>query len=479
MERLTVLQDKPQDHCGIFGAGLCPGQDAAPLLYEGLFALQHRGQESAGIAAAQGGRIGVYKDVGLVTQAIPRAALDALTGNMAIGHVRYSTTGRPTRDNAQPLVVRMQGGGMLAVAHNGNLSNAQQVKARMQQEGIPFETQSDTEVIALGIAREIARGLPPEEAVRTAMQAWEGSYSLVILTQDTLLAVRDPLGIRPLCMGRKEGRVVFASESCALTATGCTFERDIRPGEIVQALPDGSIRTLEAATAKRTALCSFEPIYFARPDSIIDGQSVYHSRFLAGAELAHAYPVEADLVAGVPDSGLIAALGYAKASGIPYGDVLNKNRYVGRTFIQPNPQDRTRGVRLKLSPIPQNVAGKRIVLIDDSIVRGTTITQLVALLRRAGALQVHIRIASPPFLHPCLYGIDVPTGGQLVAAHVAPDTLAASIGADSLGFLPLGRLKAIAPDCRLDFCDACFSGRYPYPIRCDNQAESCHCHPQP
>lgn len=455
------------EECGVFGiynrdAGCV---DTAKTAYCALYALQHRGQEACGIAINDNRIITLEKGLGLVGEVFDASALAAMKGDMAIGHVRYSTTGGNNKRNIQPLGVDYIKGS-LVIAHNGNISNAAGIRAELVAQGMVFQCTSDTEVIAFLIAKERLCAPSVEEAVQRVLPMLEGSFSLMIMSPRKLIAVRDPKGMRPLCMGRLHHSVVFASESCALDGIGAIFERDVAPGEMI-VVDEGGERSMVGAKScgnAQCALCIFEHIYFARPDSVIDGQSVYQARLAAGRLLAKTHPVQADLVIGVPDSGLAAALGFAKASGIPYGEGLIKNRYIGRTFIKPTKDGRESAVAIKLAPLTAAVRGKRIVMIDDSIVRGTTIRQIVSLLKRAGAAQVHVRISSPEFLWPCYYGTDISKRSQLASVRDAPDALAKRIGAESLGFLPVDQVASIAPDSHLAFCAACFTGEYPYPV---------------
>ena len=454
--------DQMEEACGVFGIyAQDESINVAEAAYYGLFALQHRGQESAGIAVADGKGIKHYRNLGLVPEVFDEEILHGLTGRISIGHVRYSTFGSKDVINAQPLVARCKIG-MLALAHNGNLVNADALRAQMEDDGAIFQTSVDTEVILNLIARESSKGLI--EAVRSMMEKVRGSYALVLLAKDKLIGIRDPYGIRPLCLGRVGNSFVLASESCALDAVGAEFVRDIQPGEIVVIDAEG-IHSMHVKTPMRSRLCLFEFVYFARPDSVIDGINVYQSRVEAGKRLAIDDDVEADMVIGVPDSALAAAMGYAQQSGIPYGDGLAKNRYVGRTFIQPTQAMRQLGIRLKLNPLPSVISGKRLVVIDDSIVRGNTSKKLIEMLRQAGATEVHMRIVSPEVLWPCFYGIDTDTRDQLIAANMTNEEMCEWMGADSLAFISLPGLRESLPDVREpSFCEACFSGDYPVEI---------------
>ena len=449
------------EECGVFGV-YDPAGDCARTAYYGLYALQHRGQEACGIAAINDRELSYHKDAGLVGEVFHEAVLDRLNGTMAVGHVRYSTTGGTRRENAQPLTLRYVKG-TLALAHNGNLPHADQLRARFEYQGAIFQTTSDSELIAYAIAQARLRCPSVEEAVRRALAGLRGAWSLIVMSPRKLVAARDPWGFRPLCMGRRGEVVVFASESCALDAVGARFERELGPGEIV-AVEDGQVRTVQPPPAGGGHLCIFEYIYFARPDSTICGQSVHQARLRAGRFLAQEHPAEADVVIGVPDSGLDAALGYAEASGIPYGVGLVKNRYIGRTFITPGQGRREQAVRIKLGALRSCVKGKRVVLVDDSIVRGTTSRQIVSLLREVGAAEVHLRSSAPPFIAPCYFGTDIPDEDELIACRCSVEEIRARTGADSLGFLSLNALKRVAPDAACGFCDGCFTGKYPMPL---------------
>ena len=439
---------------------LDPAGDCARTTYYGLFALQHRGQEACGIATIQDRELAFHKDLGLVGEVFSPEILDRLGGTMAVGHVRYATTGGSRRENAQPLTLKYVKG-TLAVAHNGNLVNADQLRTAFEYRGAIFQTTTDSELIAYAIAQERLRCPSAEEAVCQALKGLRDSFSLIVMSPQKLIAARDPWGFRPLCMGRRGDAVIFASETCALTAVGATFERDLEPGEIVVASRDGVRSIRENCAVASSHMCIFEYIYFARPDSVLCGQSVHEARRNAGRLLAQEHPAEADVVIGVPDSGLDAAMGYAEASGIPYGVGLVKNRYIGRTFITPGQESREQAVRIKLGALASCVAGKRVVMIDDSIVRGTTSRQIVSLLREAGATAVHMRSSAPPFIAPCYFGTDIPDRKNLIACHHSVEEIRDMIGADSLGFLSLENLHKIAPEANCGFCDGCFTGNYP------------------
>ncbi|WP_295616650.1 amidophosphoribosyltransferase [uncultured Intestinimonas sp.] len=452
------------EECGVFGLRAEGIRNAAPLTYNALYALQHRGQESAGIAINDDGVIKSHKDVGLVSEVFTPQVLEALgEGSMAVGHVRYATTGNKSRTNAQPLVINHVKGSM-CLAHNGNLTNAAELREKLELSGAIFHTTSDTEVIAYIITGQRLKAPSIEEAVSAAMDVIQGAYSLVLMSARKLIGVRDPNGFRPLCIGTLDGGYVFASESCALDAIGAHFLRDVEPGEIVVADESGlrSIRT--HCGQRKSSLCVFEFIYFARPDSVIDGAGVHEARLRAGAFLALEHPVQADIVIGVPDSGIDAAVGFARQSGIPYGVGFTKNKYIARTFISPGQQARTDKVRIKLNPISSEVNGKRVVIIDDSIVRGTTSARIVKLLRDAGASEIHMRISAPPFLHPCYFGTDIDSRDNLIACDHSVEEIAAIIGADSLGYLSVDSVHKLANGCHCTFCDGCFTGSYPIPV---------------
>ena len=452
------------EECGIFGVTAREPFDAARLCYYGLYALQHRGQESCGIVVNDDGLFFSRKDLGIVSEVFHEEALASLpAGSMAVAHTRYGTTGGTNRNNCQPLEVNHQKGRM-AIAHNGNLSNAAALRSELELSGAIFHTSSDTETIAYIVTRERLRADSIEEALSRAMNVIEGAYSLILMSPQKLICARDPNGFRPLCFGRREDGVwAVASESCALDAVGARFERDVEPGEILVFGRDGITSRREHCGKKEKKFCVFEYIYFARPDSVIDGRSVHEARIEAGRVLARTHPVEADAVVGVPDSGLDAALGYSRESGIPYDIGLVKNKYIGRTFIAP--RDRSDQVNIKLSAVVGAVKGKRIVLIDDSIVRGTTCGRIVSLLRRAGAKEIHMRVSAPRFLFPCYYGTDIDSKDNLIACRSSPSEIAEMIGADSLGYLPIGNLRDIAGN--TGFCSSCFDGIYPTDVPAD------------
>ena len=455
-----------REECGVFGVFSPQTSDVASTAYYGLFALQHRGQESCGIVVNDDGIFQSYKDTGLVNDVFTPQILAKLgEGNMAVGHVRYGTTGGNDRSNAQPIVVNHIKGRM-ALAHNGNIVNCEQLRRELELEGSIFSTTSDTEVISYIITKERLKAPSIEQAVNQAMRRVKGAYSLVIMSPSKLIAVRDAHGFRPLCYGKTEdGRYVVASESCALDAVSAKFIRDIRPGEILVFDQNGARSITDHCGEADGSLCVFEYIYFARPDSVIDGCSVHNARMRAGAFLALEHPVQADVVIGVPDSGLDAAVGYAKQAGIPYEIGFIKNKYIGRTFIQPGQKSREDKVKIKLNPIADVVRGKRIVMIDDSIVRGTTSARIVKLLREEGAKEIHMRVSAPPFLNPCYYGTDIDSRENLIAASHSVEEIAKIIGVDSLGYLSVESVKQIAKGLHgAGYCTACFNGDYPTEI---------------
>ena len=451
---------KIHEECGVFGMVSPDGRDVVGASFHALYALQHRGQESCGIALNDRGVITCHKDAGLVSEVMTETALrDMGMGTMVVGHVRYATMGGEARKNAQPLVVNHVKGQM-ALAHNGALSNAVELREELEMRGSIFHTSSDTEVISYVITQERLNAPSIEEAISAAMNRLEGAYSLVVMSPTKLMAVRDPHGFRPLCIGKLGESTVFASESCALDAIGAHFVRDVAPGEIVVVDKSGMHSlTAHMGSAPKTT-CVFEYIYFARPDSVIDQSSVHTARLRAGAFLALEHPVQADVVVGVPDSGIDAAVGYARQSGIPYGIGFIKNKYIARTFIQPSQADRENKVRIKLNPVAATVAGKRVVLIDDSIVRGTTSARIVNLLREAGAKEIHMRVSAPPFMHPCYFGTDIDSRDKLIACQYPVGEIARIIGADSLGYLSVNSVKMLADNTQ-GFCTACFTGDYP------------------
>ena len=463
----AVLTGKPREECGVFGiycrdnrdAASNTSSDAARLTYYALYALQHRGQESAGIAACYDGEITYYKDMGLVPEVFNDAVINSLKGNSAIGHVRYSTTGASTRENAQPLVAKYVEGQM-ALAHNGNLVNTFNLKRRLEEKGAVFHTTSDTEIIMCLVSMYSVGSRSIKDAIMETMKEIEGAYSLVMLADEKLIGVRDPWGIRPLCLGRLQNSYMIASESCALDAVGAEFVRDIKPGEVIL-IGNNGIESVWIKPLKNDGLCVFEFVYFARPDSIIDGASVYMARLEAGKQLAVEHPARADLVIGAPDSALAAALGFSMQSGIPFGQGLLKNRYVGRTFIQPAQQQREMSVSIKFNAIKRAVYGKSIVMVDDSIVRGTTTRKIVQMLKNAGAREVHMRVSSPPVKFPCCLGIDTSSKEQLVASCHSPEEIREMIGADSIGYLSLDGLVKTPLGVKCGLCTGCFDGKYP------------------
>lgn len=450
------------EECGVFGIYDFDGNDVANTIYYGLFALQHRGQESCGIAvsdtAGPKGKVSSLKGMGLVNEVYTTDSLSKLKGNIGVGHVRYSTAGASTIENAQPLVLNYVKG-TLGLAHNGNLVNAPELRRELELTGAIFQTTIDSEVIAYHIARERVKCGSVEEAVTRALKKVRGSYSLVIMSPRKLIGARDPFGFRPLCIGKRDNAYILASESCALDTIGAEFVRDVEPGEVVTISPEYGIQSYKNMCQEQHARCIFEYIYFARLDSVIDGMSVYDSRITAGRCLAKDSPVDADVVVGVPESGNAAAMGYSLESGIPYGTAFVKNGYVGRTFIKPQQSQRESSVRVKLNVLKEAVNGKRVIMIDDSIVRGTTSDRIVGMLREAGATEVHVRISSPPFLYPCYFGTDIPDRDQLIAYNRSVDDICKIIGADSLAYLKMERLPELSGG--RQYCHGCFSGQYP------------------
>lgn len=460
-----AILDEPREECGVFGMyDFSAQENVASTIYYGLLALQHRGQESCGIAVSDTtgpkGKVVSRKGMGLVNETFEEDDFDSLHGNIGVGHVRYSTAGASTIENAQPLVLHYIKG-TLAMAHNGNLVNSPELMRELSRTGAIFQTTTDSELIAYEIARARINTGSVEEAVSKAMERLKGSYSLVIMSPRKLIGARDPFGFRPLCIGRRGKAWFLASESCALDTIGAEFVRDVEPGEIVTISPRFGLHSDRSHCIRphKTARCVFEYIYFGRADSVLDNVAVYNSRILAGRFLAQDSPVDADLVIGVPESGSVAALGYSMESGIPYGQGFVKNGYVGRTFIRPGQQSRESAVQVKLNPLRPAVEGKRIVMIDDSIVRGTTSDRIVRMLREAGAKEVHMRVSSPPFLHPCYFGTDIPERQQLLAYHRTEEEIRQLIGADSLTYLKIDRLSEIVEE--LPICKGCFSGEYP------------------
>ncbi|MGI6213643.1 MAG: amidophosphoribosyltransferase [Christensenellales bacterium] len=459
------MAESIKEACGIFGIYCKNELNAAKLVYYGLYALQHRGQESCGIAINNNNKITCVKDVGLVSDVFNAHILDEMRGSIAVGHVRYSNFDNNTRENAQPLCANYVKG-TLTIAHNGNIANAEQLRRELMDEGAIFQSTNDSEVIAFLIAKERTKSASIEEAVSKVMPRLLGSYSLIVMSPRKLIAVRDPYGIRPLCIGKIDDSYIFSSESCALDAVQADFVRDVQPGEIVVISPASLYSLTEHCTVK-SALCIFEHIYFARPDSVIDGVSVYEARKNGGKILAKRFPVEADIVIGAPESGIVSAIGYAEESKIPYSYGLIKNRYISRTFIKPGQDMRADSVAIKLNVLKHTIAGKCVVVIDDSIVRGTTMMRIIKILRDAGAKEVHVRISSPPFSHPCHFGTDISNSKELTYDETKQDAveiLRQKIGADSLCFLPKEELNNLAPNSKLDFCIGCFTGKYAIPV---------------
>ena len=458
------------EECGVFGVIAPEPCDVARISYYGLYALQHRGQESCGIVVNDDGVFVSHKDMGLISEVITPDILARMPqSTMAVAHARYGTTGGTNRNNCQPIEVNHQKGRM-ALAHNGNLSNAAELRSELELTGAIFHTTSDTETIAYIITKERLKTPSIEDAVSHAMTVLDGAYSLVLMSPQKLICARDPYGFRPLCYGKTaEGMYIVASESCAIKAVGAEVIRDVEPGEILVFSKSGVVSRREHCGKRAKKLCIFEYIYFARPDSVIDDISVHSFRVKAGRTLANAHPVNADVVIGAPDSGMDAALGFSQESGIPYGIGLIKNKYIGRTFISPGQNARLDGVRIKLAAVEESVRGKRVVLVDDSIVRGNTIGRVVRLLRDAGAIEVHVRISSPPFMNPCYYGTDIDSREHLVACKHSIPEICDMIGADSLGYLPVESLSLLTG--HDGYCSACFSGEYPTKIPSDTRKD--------
>ncbi len=452
------------EECGVFGIYDPSGHNVASSIYYGLSALQHRGQESCGIAVTHtdGPKRNIlsHKGLGLVNEVFHPDTLHALPGNIGVGHVRYSTAGATTVENAQPLVLNYIKGA-LSLVHNGNLTNAEEMRRQQERTGAIFQTTIDSEVIAYSIARGRIHTASLEEAVLQTAQKIQGGFALIIMSPQKLIGIRDPLGLKPLCLGKREDTYILTSESCALASVGAELIRDIAPGEMITITSEG-ITTDTTLCQKKQARCIFEYIYFARLDSCIDGINVYDARIQGGRALARSYPVDADLVVGVPESGITAAKGYSEESGIPFGIAFYKNSYVGRTFIKPSQQEREDSVKIKLNVLASVVKGKRLILVDDSIVRGTTIANLIRMLKQAGALEVHVRISSPPFLYPCYFGTDVPSNKQLIAHQHTTEEICQLIGADSLGYMKIEDLQSMVGD--LQICKACFDGNYPMDV---------------
>ena len=456
----ATWEDKPREECGVFGI-LAPGEDVARLTFFALYALQHRGQESAGIATSDGARLAIRTRLGLVSQGFAEEDLRDLPGWIAIGHTRYSTAGSNRVCNAGPIRVDSELG-PIAVAHNGNLTNAVALRQELEERGERFVTSTDSEILARVIAMSPGEDIVAK--VRRAMPRMIGAFSLAVLTRDRLLAVRDPLGVRPLCLGRLAGQWVVASESCALMTIGASYEREVEPGEVVEISVDGA-RSHEPVVGHRHATCLFELIYFARPDSLMHNQRLHLVRQRMGEELAREAPADGDLVVPLPDSAVPAAIGYARASGIPYAEALIKNRYIGRTFIQPDQRLRETGVSLKFNALPEVLAGKRVVLVDDTIVRGTTSRPIVQLLRDAGAVEVHMRVHAPPMMWPCYLGVDLAKREELIAARLSVPEIGRFIGADSIGYLSLNGLLQATGTPGTGFCTGCLTGNYPVPVQ--------------
>lgn len=456
--------NKIKEECGVFGVYSRKPEKLAYITCVGLSGLQHRGEENCGIAINTDGVISYHKDQGLVSEVFTNEVLDKLPeGNMSIGHVRYSTTGTSKKENAQPIVIRHKKGN-LAVAHNGNITNAMELKQELEDNGAIFTTTSDTEVISHIIVKERLRAKSTEEAIANTMRVLKGAYSLVIMSPQKLIACRDPQGFRPLCMGKLGDDIIFSSESCALDICGAEFIRDVKPGEII-VVKNGEIESIEYDTKERKGMCVFEYIYFARPDSILEGMSVHEFREKTGRWLARQNPVDADIVAAVPDSGVDAALGYSKESKIPYDLVFTKSKYIGRTFIQNTQNKRKKLVALKLNPLKNSIKGKKIVLIDDSIVRGTTLIGIIKTLRKAGAKEIHLRISSPQFIDVCYFGTDIDSKENLIANGRTVEEIREIIGADTLEYLSIKNLKEITKDCNMEnFCMGCFTGEYPIDV---------------
>lgn len=457
------MTEKPHEECGLFGVYDPDRQGVVDETYLALYALQHRGQESAGIAVNDDGVISFHKDVGLVPEVFTERTLKDLgDGTMAVGHVRYAPGNKQERASAQPLVMRYVKG-TIAIGHNGAISNFDEIRQDLEKDGAIFQTNCDAELIAYVIARERLKHRSIERAVQAMMDKVKGAYSLVLMSPRKLIGARDPHGFRPLSIGKRGNSYMLSSETCAFDSLGAEFVRDVKPGEVVVIDQDG-LHSYTEKCQEKTSFCIFEYVYFARPDSTVEGVSVHLARQRAGMALAKEHPVEADLVCGVPDSGLDAALGYSLESGIPYGIALIKNKYIGRTFIQDTQKKRERAVRIKLNALSAAISGKRIVLIDDSIVRGTTCAHIVQMLREAGAKEVHMRISSPPFLNPCYFGTDIDSRDKLIACRMPLDEVCKTIGADSLGYLSIEGIHGIAKEANIDFCDACFTGNYPIEV---------------
>ncbi len=456
------------EECGVFGIfDSSDTLDTAKITYTGLYALQHRGQQSCGIAVNKNGKIYNHTDEGLLNEVFNEMILNYMKGNVAIGHVRYASADNKGRENNLPYVSKYTKG-QIAISYNGSLVDANVLRTSLEDSGAMFHTNSDAEIFAYMISRERLKTESTEQAILNIMPRANGAYSFIVMTPNKLIAVRDPKGFRPLCIGKLNEAYIISSESCAIDAVGGDFVRDVEPGEIV-VLSNSGIKSVKDNCGQKAACCIFEHIYFARPDSVIDGQSVHFARQEAGRCLAKRDKKDiADIVIGVPDSGLDAALGYANESGIPYGVGLNKNRYIGRTFIQTQQGERENLVRLKLNPMPSVLKGKRVIIVDDSIVRGTTCAHLIELVRHAGATEVHLRISSPPFLNPCYFGTDIDARDKLIACRLSLEEIRKELGADSLAYLQIEDLKRIVKNSKYDFCDACFTGNYPVHVPGEN-----------
>ncbi len=460
-EKAVSEDDSLHESCGVVGV-YAPGFNVAQIAFYGLYALQHRGQESAGIATATGKRIHRHTSMGLVSQAFRETDLDRLEGHMAIGHTRYSTTGSTHIQNAQPILAR-NGDLELALAHNGNVINAQELRVELGEWGASFSSSTDSEVIAQLLVH--APGENWKDRVSYMMRRLQGAYSLTVLTKDMVMGIRDPRGVRPLCLGKLDGGWIIASESCALDHLGGQFIREVEPGETVIIDERGLTSIPYSGQLPLPAPCVFELIYFARPDSLLEGKLTYLTRQEMGRQLAREHPVDADIVMGVPDSAVAAAVGYAQESGIPYSDGLVRNRYVGRTFIEPDQRIRELGVKMKFNPLPEVIAGKRVIIVDDSIVRGTTTPQVVSMVRKAGAKEIHVRVCAPPIRFPCHFGVDLATTKELIAANMSVEETQKFIGADSLGYMSIEGLMKSVSGTENRFCAACFTGKYPIPVQ--------------
>ncbi len=461
--KMLTLSDKAKEECGVFGIYDNDGFDVARLTYYALYGLQHRGQESAGIVVNDDGNFLTHKDLGLVPDVFSDRILDGLKGTIAVGHVRYSTKGGNYRENAQPLVYKYVKG-TLALAHNGNLINSGELRTAFQKSGGIFQTLIDSEVMMYKIAQERIAAHSIEQAVLNAMDSFQGAYSIVMMSPRKLLGARDPYGIRPLSIGKLDNSYVLSSETCVFDNIGAEFIRDVEPGEVVWVDSEGLHSIRHEKAAERAKICVFEYVYNARPDSVIQGASVYEVRKAMGHELAKEFPADADLVFGVPDSGLCAAIGYAEESGLPYGKGFIKNKYIGRTFILPTQAQREAAVNIKLNVLKSSVCGKRVVMVDDSIVRGTTCANIIRALKEAGAKEVHMRVSSPPFLWPCYFGTDIPSRENLMAVKYSVEEIRQKIGADSLGYLSMEGLKRATKSLNCDYCHGCFSGEYPMEV---------------